>query len=751
MKTTTTTMNTQRRHFMVGAAGMTFGVAAGGPVLTALLASDAIAQSTSVRLNDWVTVFTDGTVAIMSPAAEMGQGSLTSLPRIIADEMHADWTKVKIVPSPANDKIYGNPGRGYTQYTAGSATVTGYFNSLRQFGGQVRHVLMDNAAQRWGVPLTELTTQPGVVLHLKTGRKLAFGDIAAFAKIPAEAPQVIVEPVATAEFQLIGKDIPRVDVAGKQNGTTRYSMDVQVPGMIYGSILREPVEGAGVARVDDAAARAVDGVINVVPLKNGVGVLAENPWAAFQGRKALKVTWGGKAQGKGFSTDSGFARFSAAAKDPAQPVIDWEKKGDAAAKLKSAVSVVEAEYRSDYAYHAQMEPLNSTAAVSPAGDAVEIWCGVQSQTIAVAAAAQALGIAESKVTFNHHLLGGGFGRRGNRDADFVVDSVLLSKAAGKPVKVIWTREDDIHSGRFRPLYVNRLRAGLDASGNVAGWYHRAVCDHVMAFMDPVRYKVVKGRDPIALLGTEVPAYDIPDRTIEGVLETTGMRTNPLRGIGFTANSFATEVFVDELAVKARVDPVEFRLRMLKGRPRALHVIQETAKMAEWGRKRPGHGLGVAYVSYSGTEVAGIADITIDKASGAIKVHNFWCTIDCGVAVHPDNVIAQTESSIVYGVGLALTERISIEDGAVQQSNFFDYQVPRMRDVPQMHIKLVQTKNHPTGAGQMAVPLVPSAISNAVFQLTQVRLRQQPMLAGRVHQALLESGMVFTESSIKSNS
>ncbi len=722
-----------RRQFMVGAAGMTFGVAAGVP---AIWRGEAQAQNTRVKMNNWVTLHTDGTVTIMSPASEMGQGSLTALPRILADEMDADWAKVKIDASAVSDPVFGNPGRGFHQYTAGSATVTGYFNNLRQFGAQVRQVLMDNAAQRWGVPVAETTTQPGVVLHLKSGRRLTYGEIAAFAKIPAEAPQVVVEPVATAEFHLIGKDIPRADVEGKQNGSLKYSIDVQVPGMIYGAILREPVEGAGVATVDDAAARAVDGVIRIVPLKNGVGVLAENPWAAFQGRKALKVVWGAKAQGAGFSTSGGFEKFSAIAKDPAHPVIDWEKQGDAAGKLKSAATIVEAEYCSDYAYHGQMEPLNSVAAVSPAGDAVELWCGVQSQTIAVTVAAQALGIAESKVKFNHHLLGGGFGRRGNRDADFVLDSVLLSKAAGKPVKVMWTREDDVHSGRFRPLYVNRLRAGLDASGNIAGWHHRGVCDHVMAFMDPVRYKAVKGRDGIALSGINIRSYEIADRLAEGVLVHTGMRTNPLRGIGLTANSFATEVFIDELAAKAGTDPVAFRLGLLKKQPRARYVIEETAKMADWRRKRPGRGLGLAYVDYSGTHVAGIAEVSVDKNTGAIKVHEFWCTIDCGVAVHPDNVIAQTESSIVYGLGLALSERISIQNGAVEQSNFFDYHVPRMRDVPQMHIKLVQTKNHPTGAGQMAVPLVPSAISNAVFQLTGVRLRQQPMLAGRVKTALL---------------
>ncbi len=730
-----TTINAQRRHFMVGAAGFTFGVAVGAP---SLRVGNAQAKNSNVRLNNWVTIHTDGTVVIKSPAAEMGQGSLTALPRILADEMDADWARVRIDPAAVSDQIFGNPRRGYHQYTAGSATVTGYFDSLRQFGAQVRHVLMDNAAQHWGVPASELSTQPGVVWHDKTGRKLTYGEIAAFAKIPATAPQLAVVPVATADFRLIGRDIPRVDVEGKQNGSARYSIDVQVPGMIYGAILREPVEGAGVAAVDDRAARAIDGVLDVVPLKNGVGVLAENPWAAFQGRKALKVRWGGQAQGRAFSTTDGYAQFSAAAKDPAHPVIDWEKRGDAAGKLKAAAHVVEAEYRSDYAYHAQMEPLNSVAAVSSdatQGDAVEIWCGVQSQTIAVTVAAQALGIPESRVKFNHHLLGGGFGRRGNRDADFVLDSVLLSKASGKPVKVMWTREDDIHSGRFRPLYVNRLRAGLDAAGNVTGYHHRAVCDHVMAFMDPVRFKQVKGRDGIALNGIGVGSYEIADRVSEGVLVHTGMRTNPLRGIGFTANSFATEVFIDELAAKAGVDPVAFRLRMLQQDPRGRRVIEAVANMAEWQRKRPGHGLGIAYVNYSGTEIAGIADVTVDKVSGAIKVHHFWCAIDCGVAVHPDNVIAQTESSIVYGLGLALLERISIANGSVEQSNFYDYHVPRMRDVPQMHIQLLQTKNHPTGVGQMAVPLVPSAISNAVFQLSGVRLREQPMLAGRVQTAL----------------
>lgn len=729
-----------RRRFMAGAAGLTFGVVAGLPEM--LASGSAQAQAAKpVVVNPYVTLYTDGTVAIQSPAAEMGQGSLTSLPRIVADEMDAEWSKVRIVPAYPAGKLYGNPLFGGEQYTAASASVTGYFNSLRQFGAQVRYVLVENAARHWGVPITELSTQPGVVLHQKTGRRLTYGEIAAFAKIPATAPEVEVDPVSKAQFRLIGKDIGRIDVPGKVNGTAQYSIDVQVPGMLYGAILREPVEGAAPERIDDSAARAIEGVVRIVPLKYGVGVLAETPWAAFKAKNALKVTWSRKARGWGFSNEKGYAQFAAIATDASQKGMTWESRGDVTAGMAKAATVVEGEYRADYCYHAQMEPLNSVAAVSPAGDSVEVWVGTQSQTITVVAVARALGIPVEKVKFNGLLLGGGFGRRGNRDVEFIVDSVLMSKAAGRPVKVMWTREDDVHNGRFRPLYVNRVRAGLDASGRIVAWHHRVVCDEVMAFMDPVRFKMAKGRDPIAMLGVQMPTYAIPDRLSEGLLQATGMRTNPLRAIGFGQNSFANEVFIDELAARQGMDPLAFRLRQLDTTPlaqRARHVIEEVAKMADWGRQRPGRGLGIAYLDYSGSQLAGIAEVSVDRQSGAIKVHNFWCTIDVGVPVHPDNVVAQTESSIVYGLGLALTERVTIADGVVQQSNFFDYHVPRMRDIPELHIKLIPTRNHPTGAGQMATPLVASAISNAVFRLTGARLRQQPMLPERVKVALAEA-------------
>jgi isoquinoline 1-oxidoreductase beta subunit len=724
---------------MLGAAGLTFGVAVGAPQLLGdAAAQPAGAPAKGVAVNPWVTLATDGTVSIMSPAAEMGQGSFTALPLIVAEEMDADWSSVRIVPAPPRGKLYGNPLFGGEQYTAGSATVRGYFNNLRQFGAQVRYVLMENAARHWNVPMAELATEPGVVVHARTGRRLGYGEIAAFARIPAQAPEIALEPLATAQFRLIGRDVPRVDVAGKVNGAAQYSIDVQVPGMIYGAILREPVEGAAPQRIDDTAARAVEGVISIVPLKYGVGVLAQTPWAAFKGKDALRVTWGRQARGWGFSNERGYEHFAAVAADLGRRGVPWDSKGDALAAMEKVATVVEGEYRADYCYHAQMEPLNSVAAVAPAGDAVEVWCGTQSQTITVAAVAKALGIAEDRVKFNGLLLGGGFGRRGNRDVEFIVDSVLMSKAAGRPVKVMWTREDDVKNGRFRPLYVNRIRAGLDASGRVVAWHHRVVSDEVLAFMDPERFRVSKGRDNVAMRGTEMPTYAIPHQLAEGLQQPTGMRTNPLRAIGVGQNSFANEVFMDELAARQGVDPVAFRLQLLDRTPlaqRARHVIEEVARMAEWGRRRPGRGLGVAYLDYSGTQLAGIAEVSVDRASGAIRVHRFWCALDCGVPLQPDNVIAQTESSIVYGLGLALSERITIEDGAVRQSNFYDYHVPRMRDLPEMHIKLIPTRHPPTGVGQMATPLVASAISNAVFQLTGARLRQQPMLPERVKLAL----------------
>jgi isoquinoline 1-oxidoreductase beta subunit len=377
--------------------------------------------------------------------------------------------------------------------------------------------------------------------------------------------------------------------------------------------------------------------------------------------------------------------------------------------------------------------LNATASVS--GDGAEVWCGTQSQTMAQAAVADVLGVPREKVKLNYTLMGGGFGRRGHRDEEFIIDAVLMAKAAGRPVKVLWTREDDVRNGRFRPLTAHYLRAGLDPSGRLVALHHRIAGDRVLPFADPVRFKLAKERDPILMRGVELKTYDIPHQYTEQLYRDTGVRTSPLRGIGFTANKFVIESFLDEVARKREVDPVQFRLELLKDTPRGRAVVEKVAQMADWGRKREGRGLGFAFIDYTGTLTAGIAEVSLDRASGRLKVHNFWCAIDCGVPVHPDNVIAQTESSIIYGLGMTLTERITVKDGAVQESNFYDYQVPRMNEIPAMHIEIVATDNHPTGAGQMATPLVAPAISSAVAQLTGARLRATPFTPERVKAAL----------------
>jgi isoquinoline 1-oxidoreductase subunit beta len=721
-------LDLNRRHFMVGAAGLTLGFTLGLPDVAAQAAA-----GTRV-MNPWVSIAADGTIAIMSPATEMGQGSTTSLPLIVAEELDADWAKVQIVPAPPIEAIYGNPAFYGSMYTAGSATVTGYFKILRQFGAQVRLVLLDNAARHWGVPVGELTTEPSFVVHANSQRRLSYGEIAEFAILPDKAPEIKPEQLKkSSEFRLIGKDTMRRELPTKINGSALYSIDMQVPGMLYGAILRAPIDGSSPEKVDDSKARNIPGVVKIVNFEFGVGVVAETSWAAFAAKNALSVTWSRTGKAQGFDDDKAIETYRAVGRGTVANQTDIaEKVGDAAAAFTAAATTFESEYRCDYAYHAQMEPLNALASVSTTGDSAEIWCGTQSQTMAVDATAKALGIPVNKVILHDMLMGGGLGRRGNRDQEFVVDAVLLSKEVKRPVKVMWTREDDVHSGRFRPQSVHILRAGFDPAGQMTAWHHRYVTDNAGIFQDPFKYNGAwKKRDFISFLGGDIPTYDIANRLAEHLPIHTGVRAVSLRGIGFTANKFATEVFVDEIARKQGIDPLAYRLRLLKNAPRARKVVEAVAEMSQWDRKRTDRALGIAYIDYSGTQTAGVAEVSVDRKTGRIQVHQFWVAADHGIAVQPDNILAQTESSVVSGLGLALTERITIKNGEVQESNFYDYIVMRNRDIPEIHIELIKTDNHPTGAGQMATPLVAPAISNAVAALTGARIRHTPFLPARV--------------------
>src|SRR5258707_2675247 len=620
---------------MVGAAGLSFAFVATRAASAAVLGAGPRGRV----MNPWISIAADGTITIMSAATEMGQGSLTALPLIIAEELDADWSKVRITPAPPLDQIYGNPTFGGMMYTAGSAAVTSYYKPLRTIGAQVRRGLLGKAA--------------------------------------------------------------------RQTGGSRHAMSTRThPGRYAQSCPQ-------------------------------IKLCADTAWAAFAAPQVVadSVRWSKDGVAWGFDSNKGLEAFTAAVRDSNRQATDFFKLGDTKSEMPRAASTMDQVYLCDYAYHAQMEPLNAVASVSPAGDSAEIWCGTQTQTMAQESTAKALGITRDKVKLNDLLIGGGFGRRGSRDMDYLIDAVLLSKAARAPVKVMWTREDDIRNGRFRPLSAHYLKAGLDASGVPIAYQHRLAGDRVTPFVDPVRYEKAGKRDFILMLGADLKGYDVPNQLVEQIHEDTGVRTSHLRGISFTANKFAAETFLDEIAVRNGIDPLKFRLQLLGKSPRAIAVVERLAAMANWGRKVEGRGFGMAFVDYSGSQVAGIVEVSLDRNTGKIKVHNFWCAIDCGVAVQPDNIIAQTEGSAIYGLGLALSERISIRDGAVEQSNFYDYLVPRLNEVPQFHTEIVQTDNHPTGVGQMSTPLVAPAISNAVMQLTGVRLRHAPFTPERVKAAI----------------
>jgi isoquinoline 1-oxidoreductase subunit beta len=721
-----------RRGFMAGVGGLSFSFTLGGALVGRL--GEALAAGESTRMNAWVTIGANDVITVMVPAAEMGQGVLTSLPLILAEELDADWSKVRMEFAPPIPKIYGNPHPLFNglQLTAASVSVAGYYAPLRMAGAQARRVLLDNAAKHWNVPAGELSTEPSVVVHRKSGRRMTYGEVAAFATVPAELPRVGENDLKNpAEFRLIGrKDIRRVDVPSKVNGSARYGIDAQVPGMVYASVLESPVEGAKPGKVNAAAAMKVRGVVKVIPLPFGVAVLGETVEATRAGRMALKVTWNKSgAEAAGFDSEKAMAEYARHGRDPSKKAMEWFKKGDAAAALGKATKVIESTYSSEYCYHAQMEPMNCIAKVAEDGKSAEIWTGTQSNALAALVASHVLKTTPDKIRVHQHLLGGGYGRRIWPDA--VAQAVVLSNIIKKPVKLLLTREDDMAAARPRPMTYHIVKAGLDADNNIVGWHHRLVSENVDAVAAPPRFKATGGKDIIGMRGLEQPFYGIPNMLADAVREIRGMRVHAWRGIGSGYNKFASESFLDELAFAKGVDPFALRLELTKDHPRANAVIHAVAEMADWGRVREGHGMGIAFSEYHGTLSAGIAEVSLDRRSGKIKVHNYWIAVDPGIVIQPDHVHAQMESAVVYGLSAALIEELTIKGGAPLQSNFHDYRVLRMSDMPEIHTRIVESGAAPTGMGEIGVVTVAPAIANAVFELTGKRLRHLPMTPARV--------------------
>ncbi len=725
-----------RRDFLGTAAGLTLALTV-APDPLAMLGDDpsvAMAEG-ALSPNVWITIATDGTITVVSPAAEMGQGTFTTLPAVIADELDADWAKVKpVFPPEWNEKKFGNPGYdNYAFQTSASFAVRGYFKAMRVAGAQARRVLIDAVAAKWGVPAAELSTEPSIVVHKASNRRISYGEIAAFAKPPAELPKIedgdLKKP---ADFRYIGKDLPRVEVPLKVTGAAKYGIDAQVPGMVYAAVLQSPYPGGAPLAVDESRARQVKGITDIVKLPEGVGVVGASVEATQAAKNLLKVTWS-DAPGAHHDSERALEEFAAIGRDNSREGVPYESVGDAKAAMRNAVKVYRGEYRTRYLYHAQMEPINATAAVSPDGKSVEIWTGTQGPTNLHNQVARLLQTDRSNITLHQHFLGGGYGRRSQ--VEVVTDAVRLSQAVGKPVKLIWTREDDVAGGKFRPMTAHHIEAGFDAAGKLIAWHHRVVAESVAAYTSLASGARPPALDRVVMKGSPIPQYPIPNKLAEHVIETRGARLAAFRGVGNAYNAFAAESLLDEIAKDRGLDPIAFRLTLSEGQPRMQTLLRTVAEMSDWTRPRGGRGLGVGTMVKDDTLAVGIAEVSVDRATGKIKVHNFWAAIDAGLAVQPRNIAAQTEGSIVYALGHVLREKITIRDGRVLESNYSDYEVTRMSDVPNIEVKVVSTDNPPTGAGEDGVPVVACAVGNAIAALTGVRLRELPFAPERVRGAL----------------
>jgi isoquinoline 1-oxidoreductase beta subunit len=722
-----------RRAFLQTTGALTFSFTFVGQ------ATKALAQDGAARFNAWVSIAADGTITVQVPVAEMGQGAATALPLILAEELDADWSKVTYQWAPPIPKIYGNyhPLFGGAMVTAASISTPGYWTALRIGGAQARRVLLDNVAQQWGVPVSELTTEPSVVVHRASNRRISYGDVIKFAKVPETPPQITEADLKNpSQFRLVGRaDIPRVDVPSKTDGSAKYGIDVRLPGMLYASVLEAPYDGAKAAQVNSEDAMKVQGVKRVLTLPFGVAVIADSVHAANKGRRTLKVKWdGGGNPNASFDSEKALAEYARNAKDPNAKAMTAFQKGDARQALASAAKTMEAEYSSVHCYHAQMEPMNCVARVSADGTSAEVWTGTQSNALAAFVASNVLKTTPDKIRVHQHLLGGGYGRRIWPDA--VAQAVVLANITKEPIKLILTREDDLIAARPRPMTYHAIKAGLDGSGNLVAWHHRLVSENVDAVAAPPRFKATGGKDVIGWRGLEQEYYGVPNMLAEAVREQRGVRVHAWRGIGSGYNKFVSESFLDEIAHATGKDPLDIRLQLTKEHPRAQAVIKAVAEMADWKKPRgKDRALGIAFSDYHESFSAGIAEVSLDRKTGRIKVHNYWIAGDAGIVIQPENAHAQLESAVVYGLGSALIEELTYKDGAVQQSNFHDYRLIRMSDMPQIHTKVIVTNNAPTGLGELGVPTVAPAIGNAVFKLTGKRLRQLPMSASRVSAAL----------------
>jgi len=709
-----------RRGLLAGLGGMTFCFAWATDGFR-MLPADA---DQPAQLSPWVAIAPDGTITIRT-VTEMGQGSSTAIPLMIAEEMDADWSRVKLEWAPSHPHIYGwpQPNGGRSMSISGSHAVMNYWNDLRTAGAQIRRVLLTNAAQKWGVDPKTLETRPSLVVDPASGRQLGYGEIAAFGTVPDQLPKIEANELKpNGRFRLIGKSIPRRDLPLKVNGSAQYAIDVHLPGMAYATALHSPVHGNAPESWNDAAIKSMPGVVTTVKLQNGVVVVAESFPQAIAARRALRVKW---SKGKTDAFDSVRALEDDYAKildDAGAPTKVVYAVGDTGAAFAGAAKTYTNLYRSDYSYHAQMEPLNAVARFNDAGDRLEIWDGSQDLGRSRDLVAKTVGLKPDQVEVHQCYLGGGFGRRSL--ADYAAEAALAARAAQRPVKLLWTREEDIANGMFRPITLQCLKAALDSSGNVVGWRHCIVGDD--------------GGLSLVTGGMRIASYyALPHQHLELRNVDHGIRIKHWRAVAHNFNLFAIESTVDQIAADQGLDPVAFRLQKMSVTPKARRCIETVATMADWSAPRPaGRALGLAISERSGSLGACVVECSVNRTAGTIAVHKVWMAADGGTIVQPEAAKANVESGIVYGLSAALHERVTVRDGEVEQSNFGDYNVLRMSDMPEeLHVAFMPSTAAPTGLGEISTPCMMPAIANAFFKLTGKQLSHMPFTPERVLAAL----------------
>ena len=710
--------------------GVTVGAAAGGGLLLAfslpaasqdqkagksVIGGDAneAPQSGVFAPNAFIQIDTAGEVTLVIPKVEMGQGVYTSIPMLIAEELEVPLDSVTVDHAPPNEKLFMDPLLG-GQLTGGSTSIRYAWEPMRRAGATARMMLINAAAQQWHVDPASCHAQAGQVIHAASNRSIGYGQLVdAAAKLPAPQNVPLKDP---KDFKLIGTAAKRLDSPEKVDGTAVFGLDVRVPDMVYAAIANCPVFGGTLVSVDDTNAKKIPGVRQVIKIDNAVAVIGDHTWAAKRGVQALDIKWNEGAGAKLSMKQIVDDLANAAQRDGAVA----RKDGDVGNAFSNAKTRVDAVYQQPFLAHATMEPINCTVHVRP--DGCEIWLGSQVPTRVVDAAVAVTGLPADKIVVHNHLIGGGFGRR--LEFDMVTQAVKIGKQVSTPVKVLWTREEDIQHDMYRPYYYDRISAGLDANGKPIAWQHRIVGSSIMARFAPPAFK--NGLDPDAVeVASDLP-YDLPNQLVDYVRqEPHAVPTAFWRGVGPTRGTFVVESFIDELAAQAKVDPVKYRRDLLGKTPRALNALNTAAQAANWGSAVPkGQGRGVSVMHAFGSFFAIVVDVAVDQ--GEVAVKRVVCAVDCGMVVNPNTIEAQVQGGIIFGITAALYSEITIKDGRVEQNNFTDYRMLRIDQAPPIEVHIVKSSEAPGGIGEPGTAALAPALTNAIYAATGKRLRQLPV-------------------------